>query len=44
MKSSSHFHEETGERTYIAAVAAMSRAIEKVSREIADAIMSLSEQ
>jgi uncharacterized lipoprotein YmbA len=44
MKSSSHFHEETGERNYIAAVAAMSRAIEKLSQEIADAIRTLSEQ
>ena len=42
IKSLSHFHEETGEGNYNAAVAAMSRAIEKLSREIADAIRSLS--
>jgi uncharacterized lipoprotein YmbA len=44
IKNSSHFHEETGERNYNAAVAAMSRAIEKLSREIADAVKSLSEK
>jgi len=42
MKNSSHFYEETGERNYNALVAAMSRALEKLSREIADAIIALS--
>lgn len=44
IRNSSHFHEETGERNYTAAVAAMSRTIEKLSQEIADAIRSLSEK
>ena len=41
-RDSSGFYEETGNGGYNDTVAAMSRAIEKLSREIADAIRSLS--
>lgn len=40
-ENSSQFHEETGGRNYSALVAAMSRALDKLSSEIADAIRTL---
>ena len=41
-RDSSGFYEENGKGGYSDTVAAMSRAIDKLSREIADAIISLS--
>lgn len=42
MQQASHFYEETGDRSYAAVVAAMSRAVGKLSNEIAVTIRSLS--